>query len=102
MDKISGHFLSKVSLVLILLIAILPVPAVKSQQTEDQVLRIGFDVSDVKTLDPHRATGSQDRELVEIIFNGLLRYQPGNLSDATIEPDLAKQMPLSKILPDGR
>jgi len=102
MDKSLEHFLGKVSLVLILLIAILPVPVVRSQQSEDQVLRIGFDVSDVKTLDPHRATGSQDRELVEIIFNGLLRFQPGNLSDAAIEPDLAKQMPSSKTLPDGR
>ncbi len=99
MEMNSGVVLKKILFFLILLIAILPVSGARC---EDQILRMGFDVSDLKTLDPHRATGSQDREVVETVFNGLLRYQPGNLSDSALEPDLAKKMPLSKVLPDGR
>ena len=102
MKKMSQGMVRKVSLVLILFLAIVPATLARAGQSEEQILRIGFDVSDIKTLDPHFATGSQDREIVEIVFNGLLRYQPGNLSDSTLEPDLATKMPTSRILPDGR
>jgi len=36
-----------------------------------------------------------------MIFNGLLRYPPGNLSDDAIEPDLAAAMPIAKMEKDG-
>jgi peptide/nickel transport system substrate-binding protein len=42
-------------------------------------------------LAPHFAAGSQDRALADMVFNGLLRYQPGNAP--RIEPDLAAGMP---------
>ncbi|SMC71762.1 ABC-type transport system, substrate-binding protein [Desulfocicer vacuolatum DSM 3385] len=41
--------------------------------------------------DPHLATASQDRIMADLIFNGLLRYVPGQVPK--IEPDLAKEMP---------
>jgi len=43
------------------------------------------------TLDPHFAAGSQDRAFADMVFNGLLRYIPGNAP--RIEPDLAVEMP---------
>jgi peptide/nickel transport system substrate-binding protein len=70
-------------------------------QAQAQVLKSACKQSEAKTFDPHMATGSQDRVVVEMIFSGLLRYQPGNMSTEAIEPDLAKEIPLGKILPNG-
>jgi peptide/nickel transport system substrate-binding protein len=67
-----------------------------------QVLRSACKQSEAKTFDPHMATGSQDRVVVEMIFSGLLRYKPGDMSTEAIEPDLAKSVPVAKILPNGR
>jgi len=55
------------------------------------ILRFGIHVSEMGNLDPHFAAGSQDRALADMVFNGLLRYQPG--SAPKIEPDLAQQIP---------
>jgi peptide/nickel transport system substrate-binding protein len=46
-------------------------------------------------LDPHFAAASQDRALADMVFNGLLRYIPGNAPQ--IEPDLALEMPEFKM-----
>jgi peptide/nickel transport system substrate-binding protein len=55
------------------------------------ILRIGQNAGDVGSLDPHFASGTQDRALVDMVFNGLLRYKPG---DATaFESDLAATLP---------
>lgn len=56
-----------------------------------KILRFGVHVSAMGTLDPHFAAGSQDRALADMVFNGLLRYQPGNAP--RIEPDLAVRIP---------
>jgi peptide/nickel transport system substrate-binding protein len=69
---------------------------------EAQVLRSACKQSEAKTFDPHMATGSQDRVVVEMVFSGLLRYKPGDMSTEAIEPDLAKSVPVAKILPNGR
>jgi peptide/nickel transport system substrate-binding protein len=55
------------------------------------ILRFGVHVSGMGNLDPHFAAGSQDRALADMVFNGLLRYQPGNAPK--IEPDLAEKIP---------
>jgi peptide/nickel transport system substrate-binding protein len=55
------------------------------------ILRFGVHVSEMGSLDPHFAAGSQDRALADMVFNGLLRYQPGNAP--AIEPDLAEAIP---------
>lgn len=55
------------------------------------VLRFGVHVSAMGNLDPHFAAASQDRALADMVFNGLLRYIPGNAPQ--IEPDLAVDMP---------
>jgi len=71
-------------------------------QAEAQVLKSACKQSEAKTFDPHMATGSQDRVVVEMIFSALLRYKPGNMSAEAIEPDLAKSIPVAKILSSGR
>ena len=55
------------------------------------VLRLGLHVSGMGKLDPHFAAGSQDRAFADMVFNGLLRYKPGEAPK--IEPDLAKSLP---------
>ena len=59
------------------------------------VLRIGQNASDVGSLDPHFATTTQDRSLVDMVFNGLVRYKPGDGS--AFEPDLATGVPTPKV-----
>jgi peptide/nickel transport system substrate-binding protein len=55
------------------------------------ILRIAQNAADVGTLDPHYASGTQDRALVDMVFNGLVRYTPG---DATsFQADLASTLP---------
>ncbi len=54
-------------------------------------LRFGVHVADAGTFDPHLAKGSQDRALADMLFNGLLRYVPGQAP--CFEPDLAEDFP---------
>src|SRR3989304_5674062 len=46
-------------------------------------------------LAPHFATTTQDRSLVDMVFNGLVRYKPGD--GAVFEPDLASSLPTAKL-----
>jgi peptide/nickel transport system substrate-binding protein len=55
------------------------------------VLRFGVNAADLSTLDPHYASGTQDRTVVDMVFNGLVRFKPGDAS--TFEPDLATEIP---------
>jgi len=68
-----------------------------AELAKEQVLDIAFDAGDAKTLDPHRAATTVDRSTVDPIFNGLVRYPPGN--QVSVEPDLAESWTVS---PDGR
>ena len=68
---------------------------VESTQAAENVLRLGLHVSDIGRLDPHRAAGSQDRAVADMIFNGLLRYVPGNAPK--IEAGLAQSIPKPEI-----
>ena len=63
-------------------------------------LRIGQAAADLGTLDPHFASATQDRALDDLVYNGLLRYTPG---DATkFEPDLAAALPTPTTGADGK
>ena len=55
------------------------------------VLRMGIHVSKFNTLDPHKAAASSDRILADMMYNGLIRFQPGN--SRQMEPDLAVEIP---------
>jgi len=55
------------------------------------VLRMGIHVSKFNTLDPHKAASTSDRILADMVYNGLIRFQPGN--SRQMEPDLAVAIP---------
>lgn len=57
----------------------------------EQRLRIAINATSVENLDPHMAAAFQDRVVVDMLFNGLLRYKPGN--SPHFEPDLAVEIP---------
>ncbi len=70
---------------------VMPASSIPDSGKTPNILRFGIHVSEMGNLDPHFAAGSQDRALADMVFNGLLRYQPGNAPK--IEPDLAEQIP---------
>ena len=63
------------------------------------VLRIAMNTSDIQTLDPHFASGTQDRATVDMIFNGLVRFVPGTSNE--FEADLAEEVPEGTDNDDG-
>ncbi len=72
-------------------------PAVKSKRQDTlYVLRLGLAAASPGTFDPHFAAMTQDRVVADMIFNGLVRYKPGNAP--LIEPDLAERFPESEII----
>lgn len=71
--------------------AILVAPQSVCAQSEPGVLRLGVHVAGIGSLDPHLTSGSQDRILADMLFNGLLRYKPGLAPK--LEPDLARDFP---------
>ena len=63
---------------------------------DEQILRIGFDATDLRTLDPHFAAANVDRAIVDMIFNGLVRFRPGDIQMKFLEADLAEKWEVSK------
>ncbi len=62
-----------------------------SPERSGGILRVGQAAADIGTADPHYASSTPDRALVDMVFNGLIRFTPG---DATsFEPDLAAAVP---------
>lgn len=85
-------------LIAVLAIVMLLMPALSlrasqaiAQDGERETLRFGVNAQDLATLDPHLASGTQDRTVVDMVFNGLVRFKPGDAS--VIEPDLATAVP---------
>lgn len=56
----------------------------------ESVLRVGMATGDIGKIDPHLASGTQDKVAVAWMFNGLVRIKPGEASPKFIEPDLAE------------
>ncbi len=59
-------------------------------QAQKKTLVIGMGSADAGKLDPHIASTTPDKGLLQYIFNGLVRIRPGQISPDTIEPDLAE------------
>lgn len=92
-EKKGGHMRTR-SLLKAILIGVVAIGLICSvagaqELAKKQVLQIAFDAGDAKNLDPHRATTTVDRSTVDPIFNGLVRYPPGNQVD--VEADLAEK-----------
>jgi peptide/nickel transport system substrate-binding protein len=73
--------------------------AAAQDEGDRPVLRFGVNAADLATLDPHFASGTQDRTVADMVFNGLVRYVPGN--SAEMEPDIAVAIPEPEIV-DGK
>lgn len=63
------------------------------------VLNVGMAAQDIGRLDPNYATTTIDLVVVNWLFNSLVRFRPGSMNPATIEPDLAERWEAST---DGR
>lgn len=72
----------------------------EAEDVEGAVLQFGMNAADLGTLDPHFAAATNDRTVVDMIFNALVRYQPGNSNE--IEPDLAVEIPEPEETDDGQ
>lgn len=66
----------------------------QSTSGQDQVLRSALDAADITDIHPHFAHTTQDRAVVHLIFNGLVRYKTGDITK--FEPDLAKSWDVSE------
>ncbi|MFO7885316.1 MAG: ABC transporter substrate-binding protein [Desulfobacteraceae bacterium] len=76
--------------VLFMILVSIPAAGINASPS-DNILQFGYHVSQMGTFDPHLAKASQDRVMADLMFNGLLRYMPGQAPE--IEPDLAEKMP---------
>lgn len=70
-------------------------PAMAQTKT---TLNVGIAAQDIGQLDPHFAVSTIDRIPAAWMFNGLVRFPPGSIDPAKLEPDLAESWESS---PDG-
>ncbi len=59
-------------------------------QAQKTTLNVGIAAQDSGRLDPHFAVSTIDRIPVAWMFNALVRFPPGSIDPARIEPDLAE------------
>ena len=69
--------------------------SIPSVSEEKKVLKVGLPAP-AGNLDPHFVTQHAEMEIVQPVFNGLLRFKPGTSSFETIEGDLAENWEVSK------
>ncbi|ARS71049.1 ABC transporter substrate-binding protein [Sinorhizobium meliloti] len=62
---------------------------------QEDVVRMAINMADITSLDPHRTSSTADKNLVGMIFNGLVRFRPGSASPEDLEPDLAERWEVS-------
>ncbi len=79
-------------------LALLVAAVFAATPAHSQTLRVSLQALAAGTLDPHRATTTEDVTVTSWMFNGLLRFPPGSADPAKIEPDLAESYTGS---PDG-
>lgn len=61
----------------------------QTQTDTRNVIRVSSGANDNTNLDPHRATSTNDKGVVQMMFNGLVRFPPGSADPKALEPDLA-------------
>lgn len=62
-----------------------------AQSPERSMLRISSGGADNVTLDPDRASSTEDVGVVSQMFNALMRFPPGSADPKALEPDLAER-----------
>jgi peptide/nickel transport system substrate-binding protein len=71
-------------------LAVVALLAASGAQAQKKTLVIGMGSADAGKLDPHIASTTPDKGLLQYMFNGLVRIKPGQVSPDFIEPDLAE------------
>lgn len=66
-------------------------PASQTAPESERVLRMGQEASDLGALDLDFASTTPDRAVVDMVYNALVRYTPGD--SRTFEPDLPSNLP---------
>ena len=64
-----------------------------------KTLNVGIRSADMGILDPHLSATTANLPIMDAIFNGLVRFKPGEVNLEKIEPDLAESWTSS---PDGK
>lgn len=75
------------------------IPGWTGEARSEMALRAAVSSADAGQLDPHLTSKTPDVALLQWMFNGLVRFKPGSMDPATIEPDLAEKWTSS---PDGK
>ena len=65
----------------------------------EKTLNVGIRSADMGILDPHLSATTANVPIMDAIFNGLVRFKPGEVNLEKIEPDLAESWTSS---PDGK
>ncbi len=100
--KVSRNLIVILTVLMLLVFTGMTVYAGGSTEKEDteaqrpNIFRIGIGYADLGTMDPHMASSTRDRNLVDMIFNGLIRYKPGD--SKVFEPDLAETVPEPEMI----
>jgi peptide/nickel transport system substrate-binding protein len=63
---------------------------------QEKVVKMALKASDIRSLDPHYGTTTIDYACISPMFNGLVRFKPGDINPEKIEPDLAEKWEKSK------
>jgi peptide/nickel transport system substrate-binding protein len=67
------------------------VPGWSGLAFSEKVLRIGVKSGDMGIIEPHLSATTANLPIMDSIFNGLVRFPPGNVDLEKIEPDLAER-----------
>jgi peptide/nickel transport system substrate-binding protein len=77
---------------LVLALFLLSIPSAFSQElAKEQVARLGVDVADVGTVDPHFATSIGEAPVYRSVYEALLRHPPGIVDVEKLQPALAER-----------
>ncbi len=75
---------------LVIAIVLLALGSAPLAFAQKKSLVVGSGTADAGKLDPHIASTTPDKGLLNWMFNGLVRVRPGKISPEFIEPDLAE------------
>jgi ABC-type oligopeptide transport system substrate-binding subunit len=89
----------RVALLSIMIAGLLAGFAGAADLAKEQALNIAFDAGDLKSLDPQKAAATADRAIVDMMFNGLVRYPPGNQVNVPRQEGLDVQAAQGGLLP---
>ncbi len=64
--------------------------------SQEKVAKMALMASDIRSLDPHYGTTTVDYACIDPMFNGLVRFKPGDINPERIESDLAEKWVRSK------